>query len=151
LSGTISLARPVTALDASTNLKLQGGRDDHGRRAQLIVTKGKTMLFSPNRPGYVSYAPRNAVALSDREFLEKTLTAVKRRRGLIHGDMTQRSRVCALGALAVACGGEVCVSGMLPTDLQKFNDSMPHATPERRRLKVIAWLEKRIKELPKCQ
>lgn len=114
--------------------------------------KSSSVTAMPNRPGYLSYAPFNSVALTDKELLEKTLAAVKRRRGLIHGDMKQQSRVCALGALAASsAGGEVTVQGALPRLLQEFNDSMPRVSPATRRLKVIEWLEKRIKRLPKCQ
>lgn len=111
------------------------------------------MNLSPSalRSGHVWPASWNDKALSDREFLEKTLAAVKRRKGLIHGALIENSRVCALGALAVLCGGEVTVQGDLPQELRALNDSVPKATPAQRRQKVIKWLEARIRKLPKCQ
>lgn len=109
------------------------------------------MFFSPipGRSQYTSFAGPRDKALSEREFLTKTLAAVKRRRGLIHGDLMDGKRACALGALAASCGGSVTVAGETPRKLQEFNDSMPKATPAVRRLRVIEWLEKRISRLPK--
>lgn len=103
----------------------------------------------PGRSEYVGPAGSSDVALTDREFLEKSLADIKRRRGLIHGDLNDGGRVCALGALAKACGGTVTVTGCLPREMQEFNDSMPKATPAKRRERVIQWLEKRIAKLPR--
>lgn len=107
------------------------------------------MFFSPipGRSEYTSYAGDNDKALTNREFLEKSPAAIKRRRGLIHGDLFEGSKVCALGALAHACGGSVTVTGSLPREMQELNDSMPRATPAKRREKVIAWLEKQLRKL----
>jgi hypothetical protein len=85
-------------------------------------------------------------AIPDREFLEKTLAAVKKRRGLIHGSMTEHGRVCALGAFA-AKHDNTCVHKAISEALQEFNDSMPEATPKVRREKVIRWIEKRLAAL----
>lgn len=101
------------------------------------------------RPGHTVPAGADETALTDREFLEKTLKAVKRRRGLIHGTLTDHGRVCALGALVESCGGDVVLNGRLPFELQMVNDWMPKATPRQRRLKVVRWLETQLEALRK--
>jgi len=96
------------------------------------------------RSGHVT--PSNDPAISPREFLERALKAIKRRRGLIHGTWNDSGRVCALGAFG-GCNDGVTIPGELATQLQEFNDSMPRATPVTRRKRVIAWIERRLKEL----
>lgn len=96
------------------------------------------------RAGYVEYSQDPAI--SPKEFLEETLKAIKRRRGLIHGSWREGSRVCALGAFG-ACHNGAVIPGDLATELQQYNDSMPKASPEKRRAKVIEWIEKRLKEI----
>lgn len=99
------------------------------------------------RPGHTSYAAINDESLSYKEFLEKTLVAVKRRRGLIHGDLVRNGRVCGLGALATMCGGSVTLNTDWAKQLQEVNDAVPKATPAGRRARVIRWLEQKLKEL----
>jgi hypothetical protein len=84
--------------------------------------------------------------MAPAEFLEKTLKAIKRRRGLIHGAWNDSGKVCALGAFG-SCHDGAVVPGELATQLQQYNDSMPLASPATRRKKVIAWIEARLKEL----
>jgi hypothetical protein len=98
------------------------------------------------RAGYIS-SGLFKTAISDRAFLERTLVAVKARRGLIHGSMVDHGRVCALGAFA-AKYPDTCVRIGIGEALQEFNDSMPRATPEGRRVKVIRWIEKQLAALP---
>lgn len=97
------------------------------------------------RPGCISREFRQP-ALPDRDFLEKALAAIKKRRGLIHGSLDDHGRVCALGAFALK-NKDACINVEIAEALQKFNDSMPKASPEVRRAKVILWIEKRLTKL----
>lgn len=98
------------------------------------------------RPGYTM--PGFGKSMTDKEFLQKTLDAVKRRRGLIHGELKDdKDRVCALGAFCLE-NEDNCVSSSLAKEIQDFNDSMPNAGLATRRLRMIKWLEKRLKGAP---
>ena len=98
------------------------------------------------RPGHLAIAGADERAISPVEFLQKALSAVTRRRGLIHGIWNDGRGVCALGAFGKCHHGTV-VPGELATQLQRYNDSMPDVTPQLRRAKVISWIEARLKEL----
>lgn len=87
------------------------------------------------RAGYISDAGFK-VPMPDREFLLKALAAIKRRRGLIHGSMKDHERVCALGAFA-SKHDHSCINARIAEALQTFNDSMPKATTQTRRARVI--------------
>lgn len=82
-------------------------------------------------------------------FYKRSLSAVKRQEGLIHGHF-KNGGVCALGALADAItarkGKDVCLSEWMALSLQQVNDSVPDATPKQRRAVVIRWLERKIKD-----
>jgi hypothetical protein len=109
---------------------------------QLIAEK----LRAARPQGVVVANPFDRL-LSDVEFLEKALAAIRRRRGLIHGTLKDRhsGRVCALGSMLGDWEG-ICAPGDLCLKLQRINDSVPKATPEARRTKVIRWLERQIKQ-----
>lgn len=92
-----------------------------------------------------SYSPE--APMSVKEFLEKALAAIRRRRGLIHGSWNNRHGVCAMGAFGAKHDGAV-VPYAIGNALQAFNDSMPKATPALRRRKVISWLENKLASLP---
>ena len=97
------------------------------------------------RPGHVSnggYAPM----MSRKDFLEKSLAAIKKRRGLIHGAMQKDGRVCALGAFA-SKNDNCCVDIRLAEEMQELNDSMPKASPATRRKKVMKWIEEKLAAL----
>lgn len=96
------------------------------------------------REGHIGSSAKEPIP--DRQFLEKALAAIKKRRGLIHGSMEDHGRVCALGAFA-SKHDNTCISLKLAEALQEFNDSMPKASPEVRREKVIRWLEKKLAAL----
>lgn len=104
------------------------------------------MSLWDTRGNYCVLSGPDQKPISDKELLEKTLAAVKGRRGLIHGDLRgKHGTVCALGALVMKYG-EVTVPP-LAEDIQKYNDSMPSVSKETRRARVIKWLEKRLASL----
>lgn len=110
------------------------------------------MSLPESRAGHVGGKIINKPVLTDEEFLCKSLAAVRRRRGLIHGKLTEngkRGMFCAIGALCMSEGGEVNVPRELGNLLQEFNDSMPRVSRALRRARVIQWLESKIQELPK--
>lgn len=89
-----------------------------------------------------------ALPVPNEVFLKRTLSAVKRRRGLIHGQYDKAGAVCALGALGAVLDREnadMCVNSKLAQELQEVNDSVPKATSAKRRQVVIRWLEKQLK------
>jgi hypothetical protein len=90
--------------------------------------------------------------VSEKSFLESTLMAVKRRRGLIHGKL-RNGGVCALGALVDSCektGHPITFWTAQGEAVQDANDSVPKATKAKRRAVVIKWIEKRLKTLSKA-
>jgi len=103
------------------------------------------MSIHDARAGHIQPAPFRS-AMPRREFLKKTLSAVKSRRGLIHGSMVDHGRVCALGAFAKK-HDNCCVDLRLAEEIQEFNDSMPKASPKTRRAKMIRWLEEKLAAL----
>lgn len=108
------------------------------------------MSIREARPGHITPAWGRS-AIPDREFLEKTLAAIRKRRGLIHGSlMNGGGQVCALGAFA-KMHDNTCINLDIAEQLQAFNDSMPKASKQTRRAKVIKWIEQRLRALPKVQ
>jgi hypothetical protein len=84
---------------------------------------------------------------SDAIFLSAVLGAVKKRDGLIHGKY-RNGGVCALGALGAELAKRNCCMCAFPSiveQLQEVNDSVPWATPAEQRMKVIEWIEGRLK------
>ena len=103
--------------------------------------------LSEARPGNIVPGSAFDRLLTDREFLEKARKAIHRRRGLIHGKLRDghSRRVCALGSMLgqfVGCSAPT----ELAAELQAVNDSVPKATPEKRRMKVLAWIDDKLRK-----
>jgi hypothetical protein len=109
------------------------------------------MAIFSDRQGYCERVPLSDTrpVMGRKEFLEKTIKAVKARKGLIHGKFKDHGRVCVLGAFASKFGEAVFNSEERPfmDELQELNDSMPRSKPERRRKVVLAWLEDQLGKL----
>jgi hypothetical protein len=76
------------------------------------------------------------------------LEAVQQCPGLIHGQLSTSDGVCALGSMNEH-QNEKYPNGIntpwcTAERIQKYNDSMPDASPEVRRAMVIAWLKNQI-------
>jgi hypothetical protein len=100
--------------------------------------------YFPDRDGYITSNGSGDKPLSDLEFLHKALESVRGVSGLAHVTMFGAHGVCALGALVRRNGGCVTLQGPLPRMLQQFNDSMPEASPQERRDRVILWLNEQL-------
>lgn len=88
------------------------------------------------------------IAISNHIFYRMALAAVLDRTGLIHGKLQENGHVCAVGALNAELvaqrSGGVCANHEAIAALQLINDSVPDASPEKRRQVVIDWLQGKL-------
>ena len=93
----------------------------------------------------------NVTFLTDREVLQKAHAAITPLDGLVHGVFKNSEGVCAIGALCGMYGQVNIHKDSIANTMQEYNDSMPRAWPRVRRARVLAWIEKKLTELPEGQ
>jgi hypothetical protein len=69
--------------------------------------------------------------------------AVERRGALIHGKLRDDGGVCAVGAF-FADNDHLALPTTICDQVAAYNDSMPDATAQQRRDRVLAWLNARL-------
>jgi len=72
----------------------------------------------------------------------RVLKAVKARRSLLHGKLSDNGHTCAIGAF-FADSPNAAIPIRVVEEITDYNDSFPTVTPSHRWKKVVAWLRSR--------